>query len=325
MKIFLYRVLIAAIIGISGSVLSVMRAEAEHNHPSRCEQSAQRAYVSSVHAAFSDYWLAIGKAKHLPTRQEREEARKIAKEERDENLELAKEQRAARRELCEALDETFYHPVINPDDFVDVIDNPYLPLTPGTIHFFQKETEEGEIESIRVEVTDQTKEILGVMCTVVRDTVYLDGEVIEDTLDWFAQDVQGNVWYFGEHSEEFEDGVLVALEGSWIAGEDGAKPGIVMQANPVAGVTYRQEFLLGEAEDAAQVISLDESESVPYGDFNGLLQTRDFSPLEPDHEEFKYYHPGTGLILEVDPESGERTELIAICDDPKDADCFPSE
>ena len=232
-------------------------------------------------------------------------------EELDEALELGEEQFLARRELCWVIGGDPYEPEVDPEDFTSVIDNPLLPFTPGYTWVYEKVTDE-ETETIHVTPTDETREIMGVECAVVRDTVWIDGEIEEDTFDYFAQDQEGNVWYFGELSFEYEDGAISGIEGSWIAGEDGAHPGIVMKADPMVGDTYRQEFLLGEAEDAGTVLALNESVDVPYGNFANCLQTLDFTPLEPDAEEHKFYASGVGLVLEVDPESGERAELIDI-------------
>lgn len=203
-----------------------------------------------------------------------------------------------------------YDPLVDPANFVDRVDNPYFPLAPGTTRVYEAVTDEGT-ERIEVFVTHDTIEILGVTCTVVRDTVTLDGELIEDTFDWFAQDVDGNVWYFGEASLEYEDGVVTSAFGSWKAGVHCAKPGIVMEAAPKVGDAYRQEFYRCVAEDRAEVLALGESYSVPFGDFEDCLRTRDFSPLEPGVEEEKVYAPGLGLILTL--EDGERVEeLISV-------------
>jgi hypothetical protein len=147
---------------------------------------------------------------------------------------------------------------------------------------------------------------------VVRDTVTVNGQVIEDTYDWYAQDSEGNVWYFGEDSKTYENGVVTSTEGSWEAGVDGALPGIVMKASPQIGETYRQEYYPGVAEDMADVASITESVKVPYGDFEYVLKTRDYSPLNPDVIEYKYYASGVGFILETNADGGGRIELIEI-------------
>jgi hypothetical protein len=276
-----------------------------------CERTCRYMLRSSLKEATSDYWLALANANNLPTWEERSEARAEACEEFEENVELCFDQYEARLEVCELLEEGIYHPEIDPENFVDYIDNPYLPMVPGTTFIYEAETEDGT-ERIEVYVTHETREILGVECTVVRDTVTLDGELIEDTFDWFAQDVEGNVWYFGELSMEYEDGELVGLEGSWEAGEDGAKPGIIMLSDPQVGEYYRQEFALGEAEDIGGVLSLTETATVPYGVFMNCLMTEDFTAIEPDDLENKFYATDVGLVLEVNPESGERVELVDI-------------
>lgn len=201
-------------------------------------------------------------------------------------------------------------PEIDPADFTTQIDNPFLPFPRGAKWVYEGETDEG-LERTVVEVTNETKTVMGVPMVVVRDTVTLDGEVIEDTFDWYAQDREGNVWYFGEDTKEYEDGKVVSTHGAWEAGVKGAEPGIVMKAAPKVGDAYRQEYFKGEAEDEAEVLSLDEKASVRFGDFNGLLQTKDFTPLEPDVVEHKYYAKGVGMVLEVHVKGGdERLELI---------------
>jgi hypothetical protein len=225
-------------------------------------------------------------------------------------LHECRDQHAARRELCR--EPGFggpYDPEIEPDDFVSGIDNPYAPFRVGSRWVYEKETEDGT-ERVEIEVLDEPREILGVECTTVRDRVFVDGELVEDTSDWLAQDRDGNVWYFGEISQNFEDGVLHDLDGSWEAGVDGAKPGFWVKAAPEEGELYRQEWLPGEAEDVVEVVDVASEEDVPFDNGMPVLKTRDFTPLEPGKEEFKFYVPGVGLVLELDPESDERLELI---------------
>ncbi len=207
-----------------------------------------------------------------------------------------------------------YSPVINPEDFVEEIDNPYFPLTPGTTFVYEGESEE-ENKTLRseVNVTNETKVIMGINTTVVRETEYEDDELEEETFDWYAQDKDGNVWYFGEDSKEYDEDEVVNTTGSWEAGVDGAQPGIIMSGDPQVGDVYYQEYLEGEAEDQAEVVSLNESVTVAYGSFENCLMTREWNPLEPDSEENKYYAPGVGLLLEEEVEGGaERLELVEI-------------
>ncbi len=189
------------------------------------------------------------------------------------------------------------------------VDNPFYPLTPGTMYVYEGDTADG-LERVEVEVTANTKTILGVVCVEVRDREFLDGELIEDTLDWFAQDADGNVWYFGEDTKKIEGGVVVSTEGSWEAGVAGAQPGIIMLATPAAGQVYMQESAPGIAEDRAQVVALNQSETTPLATYNGCVLTEDFNPLDAEVEE-KFYAPGVGLILEV-TEDDERIELISM-------------
>jgi hypothetical protein len=203
-----------------------------------------------------------------------------------------------------------YDPELRPKDFVAKIDNPYLPLTEGSRWVYEQQTDEG-LERIVVEVTDEEKRVLGIDATVVHDTVFLDGVIIEDTWDWYAQDVDGNVWYLGEDTHEYEDGIPVNSAGAWQAGVDGAKPGIVMHADPKIGKVYRQEYYAGEAEDMGKVLSLTESVTVPFGTFDDVLQTKDFTPLDPGVVEHKFYAKGIGVVLELGVKGGSgRTELI---------------
>jgi hypothetical protein len=200
---------------------------------------------------------------------------------------------------------------IDPDNFVEVVDNPYFPLTPGMTFIYEGETEDG---TVRVEdyITRETKQVMGVICVVVRNREWEDGDLVEETFDWYAQDAEGNVWYFGEDSKEYDDGD-VSTTGSWEAGVDGALPGIIMKAKPQVGDSYRQEYYAGEAEDMGEVLSLAESASVIAGDFDDCLLTKDWTPLEPGVSEHKYYAPGVGLVLEVMVEGGsERVELVEI-------------
>ncbi len=197
-----------------------------------------------------------------------------------------------------------YAPVLDPADFVDRIDNPYLPLSPGARWVYEG-TSDGATERIVVTVTDKRRTILGISAIVVRDTVSTDGQVTEDTYDWFAQDRDGNVWYLGESVKDFENGVLTSTAGSWEAGVGGAVPGIVMPAKPGLGTAYRQEFWLGEAEDMAEVIDVGGTRTVPEGSYNATITTRDWTPLAAEVIEEKVYAPGVGLIAESHVAGGE--------------------
>lgn len=201
----------------------------------------------------------------------------------------------------------------SPSGWVSEVTNRYFPLHPGTTFHYEGETD-GIPTSDDMAVTHLTKVILGVPCTVVRDRVYTNGILSEDTLDWYAQDTNGNVWYFGEDTRELDpDGNVISTEGSWLAGVDGAQQGIIMEANPRVGDKYRQEFALGVAQDMAQVLSVNKSICVRYGCYDDLLLTREFTPLEKGVTEHKLYAPGVGdILVEVVKGGDERSELVSV-------------
>ena len=186
-----------------------------------------------------------------------------------------------------------YSPVVDPANFRDPIANDYFPLDPGLVTIF-----EGGDEHVEVTVTDDTKVIMGVTTHVVTDQVFVAGELQEDTIDWYAADNFGNVWYFGEQTAEYENGKVTSTAGSWEAGVDGAQPGIVMLADPEAGDRYRQEFYAGEAEDLAEVTAVTGSVKTPAGSWSGsdVLVTEEWTLLEPDVRERKTYVRGVGVV-----------------------------
>jgi hypothetical protein len=183
------------------------------------------------------------------------------------------------------------------------IDNPFWPMAVGNRWVYSETDGEGNEQRVEVTVLDQTKEIVGIEARVVHDIVTQDGETVEDTLDWYAQDTFGNLWYLGEDTKEYENGEVVSTEGSWEAGVDGAQAGIILPADPQVGQAYRQEYYAGQAEDAAEIVSLDEHVDVPFGTFDNVVETRDFTPLDPGVEEHKFYARGIGPV-EVRQTSG---------------------
>ena len=197
---------------------------------------------------------------------------------------------------------------LDPADFTTEIDNPYWPMARGN-RWVSRSTE----ERIVVEVTNRAKEITGgIEALVVRDTVTdNNGDLVEVTDDWYAQDREGNIWYMGEDVKDYKDGKVVSTAGSWEHGVDGAQAGIAIPAEPRVGLKYRQEYYKDEAEDNAEVLSVSETVKVPAGTFENSLQTRDTTPLEPDAVEHKYYAKGVGPVLndKVSPDR-LREELI---------------
>ena len=215
---------------------------------------------------------------------------------------------------CAAIpQDTRYRPNIVAGDFKPIVDNPWFPLAPGTTYKYI-ESKDGERSDVVTTITNETKNILGVACVVVHDVASHNGVIAEDTYDWYAQDKQGNVWYFGEDTKAYREGGKFSTEGSWQAGVDGAQPGIVMPANPTPGSPYRQEYLAGHAEDMAQVVANNESVTVPYGAFVGALRTKEWSELEAGSNA-KWYARGVGFIRSTS-EDGEVAELVSVSKTP---------
>jgi hypothetical protein len=201
---------------------------------------------------------------------------------------------------------------LKPAEFTTQIDNPYWPMRPGSRWVYREVDGEGGTQRVVVTVTDETKRIAnGIEARVVHDVVSADGEPVEVTDDWYAQDSAGNVWYLGERTAEYENGKVVSRAGSWEAGVDGAEPGVIMPADPQPGMAYRQEHYEGEAEDRAEILSVSEQAEVPVGHFTGVLLTKDLVPLEPRVLEYKLYAKGVGPVLTLNVSGGSgREELI---------------
>lgn len=195
-----------------------------------------------------------------------------------------------------------YAPAIDPANFDAPVANDYFPLQPGLVAVF-----EGGDERVEVKVTAETKVVMGVTTHVITDQVFVDGELAEDTVDWYAADNFGNVWYFGEETAEYENGQVTSTAGSWEAGVDGAVPGIIMLADPEVGDAYRQEFYAGEAEDVAKVYAVDQSITVPKDRYDRVIVTEDWSLLEPGVHERKWYAPGVGVVFEETIQGGSGT------------------
>lgn len=204
---------------------------------------------------------------------------------------------------------------LDPKNFTTKIDNPYWPMDPGTRWTYSETDQAGAELKVVVTVSDATKKIAnGVTARVVRDTVTENGAIIEDTFDWYAQDNEGNIWYLGEDTAEFENGKIKTKSGSFEAGVDGAEPGIIMPADPQDGMQFRQEYYKGEAEDNGEVLSTDEMVQVPEDQYDNALLTKDTITIEPNVQEYKLYARGVGLVLAlgVSGGPGSREELINL-------------
>lgn len=327
---------VALVLGCSVAISAARASDGDDDdeaHGGRfCTATTVALSLSCRNEAKDDFFRAKALCINLGEANERAECLAEAMRAGFEANETCREQRAARRELCAALGEGRYDPDFDPEEFDDDFENPsqpnpYFPLTIGN----RWEFAEGD-ETIRVEVRDETKNIEGVTCIVVNDRVEVGGVVVEDTDDWYGQAKDGSVSYCGEIASNFEvfegddpaEPELVDVEGSWKAGRDGDLPGTQMLAVPVVGAVYRQEFSPGDAEDAARVLSnsygfgvdpaldgfVPEALAVHLCSANDCVVTGEFTPLEPDAFQRKYYAPGIGLFLEVDPESGAAVSLV---------------
>jgi hypothetical protein len=279
-------------------------------HDDPCEQAAFVTWSAAQQEARADYLFGVAKCVSAGGGMAR-----CLQELQEEWLEaraLAREQYEARLDVCDLLGGAAYAPRIVPGEFTARVTNRYFPLVPGRTLVYRKVT--GAVtEETRVTTLRETIEVGGVACAIVRDVVRENGELVEDTDDWFAQHRSGDVWYFGEIARNYEDGRLDNLDGSWRYGRDGALPGVQMRAAPRRGDAYRQEFFLNEAEDLAVVLGFGRTVTVPYGTLRDCLETREFSPLEPGVEERKFFAPGIGFVLAIN-DRGERSELIAVID-----------
>jgi hypothetical protein len=312
--------------------------QAQARRPEFCSDTAELQYAACRNEVREDLLTASAVCLNLSNGGERADCYEGAEEARDEGVAECAEQLDAREDLCDELGEQRYDPDVDPADFdADFTNltnpNPYFPLVIG-YHWDYA----GGDESIAVEVLPETKQIEGITCIVVRDRVEQEGELVEDTDDWYGQALSGDVHYCGEIAQNYESFAgddppqpeLVDVEGSWKAGREGAKFGILFPASPMVGDVYRQEWKPGDAEDVARVLSTtyshgddgDLDEFVPQAlaetfCSDDCVVTEEFTPIEPDALERKYYAPGVGLFLEVDPESGDIVQLVGCSFDAR--------
>jgi hypothetical protein len=212
-----------------------------------------------------------------------------------------------------------YHPAIDPANFQAVVDNGWFPLKPGAKWIYQGSKDGEPVKEVYV-VTRGTQKVDGVPCVVVHDQLFqANGSLVEDTFDFYTQDRDGNVWYFGEMTVALDDkGIMTDTSGSWLAGQDGALPGIFMEANPTVGHSFRQEYYPGQAEDQFQVLDLSAPVSAPFGSFNDTLLTQETTPLEPGIVDHKNYVKGVGEVAELQvkgPQPPEELKLVSYTPD----------
>jgi hypothetical protein len=203
---------------------------------------------------------------------------------------------------------------LDPADFSTIIDNPWWPMVVGSKWVYRETDTEGSKQDVVVTVTDTTKKLAnGIEARVVHDAVTEDGKPVEITDDYYAQDSKGNIWYLGEDTAEYENGKVSSRHGSFEAGKNGAQGGIAVPAHPKPGMTYRQEYSKGQAEDKGEVLKTDVQAEVPAGHYQPALFTMDTNPLEPKNLEFKFYAKGVGPVLEISASGGsDRAELLSF-------------
>ena len=276
-----------------------------------CQKTSQDALEACQDTAEGDQSITLGKCENISDATARADCRKQAAADFKTVMQTCHDQFDARQAACQRLGPAPYDPVINPANFISGVSNPYFPLPPGRTLVYEGQTSEGFNHSEFI-ITHKTKVIQGVTCIEVHDVVYLDGVLAEDTLDWYAQDNLGNVWYFGENTGELVDGRFVTLDGTFTAGVSRDKAGIIMKARPMVGDFYRQEFSLDNAEDFAEVIALNATVKVPAGTFRNSLKTEETTPLETDLLEDKYYATSVGNVLTVNLRNGDKLKLVKI-------------
>jgi len=292
------------ILNLTGSAVIAQGVDA-------CGQTSEQAKRSCLEAAQSNYVNALGKCTNLSDPSARQACQDQAVTDLQDAQQTCQASFVVRQTACDSFGPAPYDPVIDPANFVASIDNPYFPLQPGTTFIYGGQMP-GGVERDEFAVTHNTRVILGVTCVEVHDSVFTNGVLTEDTLDWFAQDRDGNVWYFGENTHELEDGLITTIAGTFMGGVNGDKPGIIMKAHPAVGDFYRQEFSLNNAEDFAQTLSLNEVVTTRARTFNHCLKSEETTPLEPDLLEDKFYAPGVGNVLTVDVNTGATSELVRI-------------
>jgi hypothetical protein len=311
--------------------------DAPIDNGAHCSSTARVVFIACGDAAEADAQIAVGKCKNIEDFKARGECLAEARSSLEESLQLCREQLRARKGVCRALGEGRYDPDVAPALFDEDPGHPtnpnlYFPLAVGNRWEF------GGAETIVIKVLDKRKLIAGVNCIVVNDKVKVDGEVVEDTQDWFAQAKNGDVYYFGEETKEYEtfagdvpkEPELVGIGGSFKAGREGDKPGIGFLASPQPGMVYRQEFSLDNAEDVARI----RSTTYSYGEDADLdrfvpqelaemlcngdcIVVDEFSPIEPGALGRKYHAAGIGFFLEIDPNSGDVVQLVGCNFDPR--------
>jgi hypothetical protein len=176
------------------------------------------------------------------------------------------------------------------------VDHPLVPLASVPLTIFEG-TERGSEVRVESRFLERTGRVAEVPVAVVDVKEYKNGQLVEHTLDYYAQDKEGNVWYLGERVDDIADGKVVGRSGEWLAGQDDARPGLFMPAHPKVGQTFQQERAPGVAEDRSTVVAVGLEVRTPLRTFSECIKTKDFAPLD-NVTEFKHYCSGIGLVGE---------------------------
>jgi hypothetical protein len=271
---------------------------------------ARAAYSAARSGAESRFWMDVAQAVNEPGGGLAARLREAWRA-RHDALDQALAQHRARLSVCAELGHGSYAPALAAGSFSADVVAELFPLPVGRTFVYEGDTAAGRVR-VETEVADRVREIGGVPCRTVLTREHLDGVLTEQTIEWFSQDAAGSVWYLGEITQEFADGLPVAMDGSWRAGREGAFAGIQVPAAPAIGDAWRMEFLLGAAEDVARVVAVEQGVKVPAGAFEHCVAVQEWSPLDVRELVLKYYAPNVGMVLEVDQVTGERLELLEI-------------
>jgi len=301
-------------VSISGSARPASSIPNPPSNGGGCETSARALREGAHLAADAEAWRSIAACAQDPACAV-SAARTAAASVRRAARALADAQFDARLVACTILSEDYYAPTTDPLQFTAEVDNPWVSLIPGRTLIYEKRTVDG-VERVEVETRARTVEVAGVTCreTVARQT--LDGVLVEETAEWFAQQNDGSVWCFGESTRRYETGFLAGTEGSWRAGIDGARPGILVPGAPTRVASFRRALALGCVEDVRRVVATGARVSVTAGNFGSAIHVEEWDPLEPLELLIEILVPGLGLVAEVDLLTGERLELIQVLDAP---------
>lgn len=310
MRARLFVLLPLALAGAGPAVAAQITAAPGPTPEPPCEAMARAAYSAARADAETGFWMAVALAANESGQQlpgKLKEAWLARREARAEAL----VQYQARLRVCAELGHGSYAPVLEPAQFSEQVTAPWLALRPGRVWVYESATALG-LERIETTVLAEPRLIGGVPCRATDTQEWLDGELKERAVEWYSQDAQGAVWYLGEITQEFADGLPVAMDGSWRAGVDGAMAGMILPHAPRVGDAYRMEFLLGEAEDVARVVAVEQTVTVPAGTFEHCVAVEEWSPIDLRELVLKYYAPSAGMVLEVNQRTGERLELLEL-------------